>query len=219
MIIRQSQTVSDSNILLGSIWHSSFIIPSMPLVVLYHHHFIPTCSQSSWMNAWFILLHRNTHVVLLSIKPGIYHLYHAGCSHRAWHGLRQRCFDLSFRKSKPIQCHANHEALRSKALCLRSWGKIYCCRFSLILDVRLGSPLNAGKIEGKRRDQNGLKCTYCVNMGNEVQMLLQKGKQSVSGALRSYSFSSALPMIFLDTFVIDTTEGLYAHSVNYETTW
>lgn len=31
------------------------------------------------------------------------------------------------------------------------------------------------RLRGKRRDQNGLKCTYCVNMGNEVQMLLQKG--------------------------------------------
>lgn len=119
--------------------------PSMLLIVVYHHHFIPTFLQSSWMNAWFILLHRNTHVVSLSIKPGIYHLYHAGL------GLARPQTALLWPVVQEKYTHPmpHKPALRSRALRLRSWGKIYCCRFSLILDVRLGSPLNAGKIEGK----------------------------------------------------------------------
>lgn len=207
MIIRQSQTVSDSNILLGSMaqqFHNSINAPGCTVSSSFHPNLLTVN-----MNECLIHFIAQEHTCGLIF-------------HKAWNIPSLPCWLQPQGLARPqtallwpvVQEKYTHPmphkpwSTRSRALSLRSWGKIYCCRFSLVLDVRLGSPLNAGKIEGKRRDQNGLKCTYCVNMGNEVQMLLQKGEQSVSGALRSYSFSSALPMIFLDTFVIDTIEGL-----------
>lgn len=124
-------------------------------------------SFNEWTHNSF-LLHRNTHVVSLPLKPVIQHL---ACTLAAatWLGAVFVC--LSFTRS------TNHAASRQD-LVLQIQPRSRCKAWQFI---------KCWKDWGKRRDQNGLKCTYCENLGNEVQMLLQKGKPW------GLSFSSALP--------------------------